>query len=175
MYESVTNRTANLLGAAAIALSDAQRGAVEGASGHGAAAPAALVTLAEYPGETVGFFVPILGLTQSGTVRLIDRLVDDGLVRRSPGRDGRTVALHLTAAGRRAAARVVEARGRALAEALADLDRHELAILERSLEKILARFPANRDDARHLCRLCDIHVCERCPVGAAAIAAEIPR
>jgi DNA-binding MarR family transcriptional regulator len=134
-----------------------------------------VVGLVLAPGETVRFFVPILGLTQSGTVRLIDRLVDDGLVRRAPGRDGRTVALDLTAAGRRAAARVAQARAETIADALAGLDRDELAALERTLEKVLARFPVNRDDARHLCRLCDIDVCEGCPVDAAATAAGYPR
>ena len=175
MNESVIGRMTNLLGAASLALADAQRAAVEGASGEGAAAAAALVALDKYPGETVRFFVPILGLTQSGTFRLIDRLVDDGLVRRAPGRDGRTVALDLTAAGRRAATRVARARAQTMADALAGLDGDELAALERSLEQILARFPANRDDARHLCRLCDIEVCEGCPVDAAATAAGFPR
>jgi MarR family transcriptional regulator, negative regulator of the multidrug operon emrRAB len=175
MNESVIDRMTNLLGAASLALADAQRAAVEGVSGQGAAAPAALVALDKYPGETVRFFEPILGLTQSGTVRLIDRLVDDGLVRRAPGRDGRTVALDLTAAGRRAAARVARARAQTMAAALAGLERDELAALERTLEKVLARFPVNRDDARHLCRLCDIDVCEGCPVDAAATAAGFPR
>jgi MarR family transcriptional repressor of emrRAB len=175
MNESVINRMMNLLGAASLALADAQRAAVEGASGQAAAAPAALLALDKYPGETVRFFVPILGLTQSGTVRLFDRLVDDGFVRRGPGRDGRTIALELTAAGRRAAARVARARAQTMADALAGVDRDELAALERTLEKVLARFPANRDDARHLCRLCDIDVCEACPVDAAATAAGFPR
>jgi MarR family transcriptional regulator, negative regulator of the multidrug operon emrRAB len=175
MNESVIDRMTNLLGAASLALADAQRAAVEGASGQAAAAPAALLALDKYPGETVSFFVPILGLTQSGTVRLFDRLVDDGLVRRAPGRDGRTVALDLTAAGRRAVARVARARAQTMADALAGLDRDEVAALERTLEKILTRFPANRDDARHLCRLCDIDVCDGCPVDAAATAAGFPR
>jgi MarR family transcriptional regulator, negative regulator of the multidrug operon emrRAB len=175
MNESVIDRLANLLGAASLALADAQRAAVEGASGQAAAAPAALLALDKYPGETVKFFEPILGLTQPGTFRLIDRLVDHGLVRRAPGRDGRTVALDLTAAGRRAAARVARTRAQTMADALAGLDRDELAALERTLETILARFPASRDDARHLCRLCDIEVCKGCPVDAAATAAGYPR
>jgi len=175
MNDSVIDRLMNLLGAASLALADAQRAAVEGASGQGAAAPAALLALDKHPGETVRFFVPILGLTQPGTFRLIDRLVNDGLVRRGPGRDGRTVALDLTAAGRRAVARVARARAQTMADALAGLDRDDLVALERTLEKILIRFPANRDDARHLCRLCDIDVCERCPVDAAATAAGFPR
>jgi DNA-binding MarR family transcriptional regulator len=175
MNESVINRIMNLLGAASLALADAQRADVERAAGQAAAAPAALLALDKYPGETVRYFVPILGLTQSGTVRLFDRLVHDGLVRRAPGRDGRTVALNLTAAGQRAAARVARARAQTMGDALASLDRDELAALERTLEKILVRFPANRNDARHLCRLCDIDVCEGCPVDAAATAAGFPR
>ena len=175
MNESVINRIMNLLGAASLALADAQRAGVERAAGQAAAAPAALLALDKYPGETVRYFVPILGLTQSGTVRLFDRLVQDGLVRRAPGRDGRTVALDLTAAGRRTAARVARARAQTMGDALASLDRDELAALERTLEKILVRFPVNRDDARHLCRLCDIDVCEGCPVDAAATAAGFPR
>ena len=41
----------------------------------------------------------ILRLLGPGAVRLVDRLVADGLVERSKGRDNRAIALYLTDAG----------------------------------------------------------------------------
>ena len=53
------------------------------ASGRLAGAePAALVTLAHYPGQSVTTLGQTLSLTHSGAVRLADRLEADGLVRR---------------------------------------------------------------------------------------------
>lgn len=113
-----------------------------------------------------------LDLTHSAAVRLVDRLAVAGLVRRGAGKDGRSVAVFLTPAGRCVAARVQEGRMRALAEVLAPLDAPELEQLTRLHEKLLAGLTSGRADARHICRLRDAHACGheqgRCPVTRAA-------
>jgi DNA-binding MarR family transcriptional regulator len=64
---------------------------------------AALTLISSHAGSSIEWLRPRVGLTQSGTVRLVDRLESEGLVRRGGG-TGRAVALTLTRAG---AARLV--------------------------------------------------------------------
>jgi MarR family transcriptional regulator, negative regulator of the multidrug operon emrRAB len=81
------------------------------------------------------------------------------------------VRLHLTAAGRREARRLLAARQAALAPLLSALGERESAALERLLERLLASITASGDDANRICRLCDPEVCGhpgRCPVTQAA-------
>src|SRR4051812_31178859 len=114
------NREANVVGAAALALADAMRAAEERGGGHGAAAPAALVALdGLLAGATIGRVARVCGLSHSGAVRLADRLVAGRLLERRRGGDGRAVALVLTPAGRRAAARIRAQREAAVESALA--------------------------------------------------------
>jgi DNA-binding MarR family transcriptional regulator len=79
----------------------------------------------------------VLGLTPSGTVRLVDRLQEAGYVTRGPGGDGRSVSLHLTASGRRAAKRLSAARAHVLQDALSVLDPGERAIFDDIVSRIL--------------------------------------
>src|SRR3712207_579643 len=109
------DRIAQLLGVAALAATDRLRAAVEAETEHGGSAPAALVHLQAWPGETVEALRQVLQIAQPATVRLVNRLEAEGLVERRPGRDRRTVALHLTREGDRAATRLLERRGDALA------------------------------------------------------------
>lgn len=165
------NYLANLLGAMALAISDRQRLACESLVGHGPAAPSALTAIAHYPGETVSFFEAILGLTNSGTVRLLDRLTDAGLIERLPGADRRTRAVGLTAEGRRLAVSVQAARRRCSAELVATLSKHQRSELVTLAEMLLAQLTSSRTSARHICRLCDHQHCDdadRCPVDHAA-------
>src|SRR6187200_2487250 len=97
-------RSANLLGALSLAVADAMRRATEDAAGHASAGPAALDQFLD--GRSMEDLRRAMGLTGSGAVRLVDRLEADGYVRRRAGPDGRTLALVLTARGRRAAERV---------------------------------------------------------------------
>ena len=50
--------------------------------------------------RTVDLLRQVLGLTSSGTVRLVDRMAESGYVRRGPGPDGRSTSISLTGAGR---------------------------------------------------------------------------
>jgi DNA-binding MarR family transcriptional regulator len=165
------SRAANLLGALALAVSDRLREAIEGdAGGLGAGEPAALVTLAHYPGQPIVSLGRTLGLTHSGAVRLADRMESAGLVRRTASGQGRAVALVLTDRGRRAAAGVL-ARRRAAAEDLARLlGPGEAEALARLAERLLAALSTDRASALRLCRLCDEPVCDAgpgCPVDRA--------
>jgi DNA-binding MarR family transcriptional regulator len=164
-----SSRQANLLGTLSLALAGNVDVAVAAAAPYGPSAPAALTALEGYlGGEPIDALRRVLALTHSGAVRVVDRLAEAGLAERRPGPDGRTVAVTLTPAGRRAAADVRVARERALAEALAPLGPEERRTLTELHEKLLAGLTDDRASARRICRLCDPEACghERgtCPV-----------
>src|SRR3954454_10801033 len=96
---SADARTANVLGALSFAIVDEVDGRLRARSGYGSSSSAALVTLRERGALTVERLRRIVGLTHSATVRLVDRLEGDGLVRRRPGPDGRSVSVRLTRRG----------------------------------------------------------------------------
>ena len=128
-------------------------------------------TVALFPDERVDALQGALGLSPSGVVRTVDRLVEAGLAERHGGNtDGREVLIHPTRRGVRSAERVLAARAGAvgrLLEPLIPTEREQLLTL---LEKLLTGLPSDREDARHICRLCDHPACERtwCPVSAGA-------
>ena len=161
-----SQRTGNLAGAWSFAVADAIRRAVEGVTGVGGAVPAALVTIDAYPRQTMEELRSALQLSQPGTLRLVERLEDEGWVRRQPGRS-RAAGLVLTAAGRRMKDRLLAARDGALAQLLEPLSARERSQLEKLLEKLLAEQTEDYTALRRLCRLCQRPVCERCPVSAA--------
>jgi DNA-binding MarR family transcriptional regulator len=168
-------RTAQLLGALALALADRAGAAVEVDAGLAGSDAAALVTLRNYAeGEPLDLLRRALALSHPGVVRLADRLQARGLVERhrSP-RDGRAVALRLTPAGRHAADTALAARGEAIAAALATLDPAQRRALAPMLERMLGAQTTDSDASLVICRMCDPDVCghpDRCPVTQAAIA-----
>jgi DNA-binding MarR family transcriptional regulator len=168
-----TLRAATLLGALVTALQDELEAATAEEAKHGSAFPAALATMLGEPGLSIEQLRRILGLSHSGTVRLVDCLESDGMVERKAGADARTAALHLTAAGKRQARAVLEARRAALAPALDLLTTAERAQLGRLTEKMLAGLSRGREHADHICRLCDLAACPAgtCPVECAVLPA----
>ena len=172
-------RDGNVLGALSLVVADEMSDAVAAAADQSLTAAAALSALEHFAdGCSVGRLRRILGLTSSGTVRLVDRLAGVGEVRRREGPDGRTTSIELTAAGRRAARRVTAARAGVLEDALVDLTPAERDDLERlaarALESAVRRKLARDagDSTRWICRLCDLQACGRpdgrCPAAAAA-------
>jgi DNA-binding MarR family transcriptional regulator len=167
------DRAANLLGALSLSIADRTADAVGDAAGQSESAAIALSALYHFLDDPpIDLLRRVLGLTASGTVRLVDRLEKAGHVNRRPGRDGRSVALALTASGRRAAARVTAARGQVLASALSDLPAEERQAFERTLSRILPGLIHGPGGVRWMCRLCDMNACGRaegqCPVARAA-------
>jgi DNA-binding MarR family transcriptional regulator len=176
------DRLTNLVGALALAVDDSVRDAAEAATGLGAAAPAALVSLHEFLDHgSIERLSGAVGLSHSGAVRLVDRLAQGGFVERHGGANGREVAITLTERGHLAARAVLAARAaavRGLVEELSLAEQRSLVVIS---EKLLAAITRQRLEARAeghvpaggwLCRLCDSSDCGRaegaCPTATTA-------
>jgi DNA-binding MarR family transcriptional regulator len=156
-----------------LVIADQATDAVAAAAGRSESAAAALSALLYFLDRpAVDLLRQVLGLTSSGTVRLIDRLEESGYVRREPGADGRSTSVVLTEAGAEAARRVAEARAGVLKGAMAALTEDEREVFEGLTSKMLVGMMRGPGATRWICRLCDIHVCRGtpggCPVGNAA-------
>jgi DNA-binding MarR family transcriptional regulator len=155
----MADRLPQLLGALSLAATDRFRGAVEGSLGRAGAHAAALVHLEAHPGGSLTSLAAVLGISPPAAVKLADRLAADGLLERRPGADGRTRALHLTPAGRAAAAQVLSARADELGGLLDTLEPAERQALEPLLEKLVGALADDRPLALQVCRLCDRDAC----------------
>ncbi|MEV3965241.1 MarR family transcriptional regulator [Nocardia sp. NPDC050193] len=178
---SSRQHAANVLGALSLVVADRMNTAVEAVATLGPSAPAALAAMHEFlDGGSVRQLSSVLGLTHSGTVRLVDRLATEGLVKRVGAQDGRAVSVVLTQHGRRTAERILRAREKSLASALSALSRDEIDNLTAALDTMLTAVTLTRAEERSartndndrpqpwLCRLCDFAACGRsegnCPV-----------
>lgn len=158
-------RDENLLGALALAVTDAMRAGIASATDRGPSVASALITVEFFEGLSIEALRHHLDLSHPATVRLVDRLVDEGLLERRPTGHGRTLALHLTDAGRELAGRIEGSRRQALRDALGTLTPTERRTLTPLVEKLLAGLVADRDDAHRMCRLCDQRRCDVRPRG----------
>ena len=177
-------RLVNVLGAAALGLSDAMGVDAAAAAGIDATAATALVALLDLArGGSIRALSRLIGISHSGTVRLVNRMVDDGLIARAPGRDGRTVAVVFTRRGRVLAGRIRADRGAAIEAVLEGTtipQRQQLATLCDIMigNLVTARLSARREErdpvGGALCRLCDPAACGRavgtCPAANTAAA-----
>jgi len=174
---STRDRTANLLGALALAITDRTTASVTGVAGNSTTAAAALSALDQFlERPTIDRLRQVLGLTPSGTVRLVDRLEEEGQVTRGPGADGRSRSVTLTRKGKRTAARIAAARTGVLAESLSGLSTADLSTLHGLLGRVMEAYVrANLDQPGQqgwICRLCDLTACGRsaghCPTANTA-------
>lgn len=157
-------RAANLLGALSLAVMDRIERAAREVIGRGGETPAALVVIGYGPGITNDMLNRVLGLSHSGTVRLVDRLVADDLVERRPGRDGREVALHLTIKGVATRRELLASRLSAVTSLLDVLSPSERKRLGELIHELLARQDTSEMDRFTICRMCDNGVCVQCPL-----------
>lgn len=165
---------ANRLGALALRITDRMQVAVsvDGRSLSSATALSALDRFLDDP--SVDQLSRVLGLSSSATVRLVDRLVADGLVVRASTADGRVSVVELTSAGRREAGRIVAARAELLHDVLTPLSSEERATLHELVEKVLIGLIRGPTVAAWMCRLCDTPTCgaapgQPCPITVAAL------
>ena len=170
----MTHRTANLLGALSLALVDRVEAAAREILDHGGETPAALVVIGYGSGLSNDMLRRILGLSHPGAVRLVDKLVTDGLVERGPGRDGRQVALHLTKRGRQVRLQLLASRLSAIGQVIGPLDLSEQKALADLLHKVLARMDTSEMQRFAICRMCDDRVCEDCPLPTSKPARSVP-
>ena len=127
----------------------------------------ALVLIESHPSYSVDWLYRRLGITQSGTVRLLDRLESSGLITRDRRAGKRQVEVTITADGRRLLAHGIAARARALEDLLAPLSAAEQDQLTGLIDKALTHQARSRDGADIACRLCDWNACaDACPVDA---------
>jgi DNA-binding MarR family transcriptional regulator len=159
----------NLLGALGLAVADRMVRGLASDVEQGPTGAAALSALDQFLREpTIDLLRQVLGLTPSGTVRLVDRLAEAGLVRRAEGPDRRSVAVTLTPAGRRAAHRVAESRRDVLRDALGALTPEERRQFGALAGRVLAGLARPSGPSAWMCRLCDLGACGRaeghCPV-----------
>lgn len=159
----MVDRVGQVLGVAALAVVDRLRVGVTAVGSGEEVAAGALVHVQAWPRGSVADLTGVVGLSQPATVRLVDRLVAQGLVRRDPGPDRRTVALVLTEVGSRAADAVLAARAAALAPLLRGLSGQEQATLEHLLGRVTAGLAHDRAGAVRVCRLCDRESCASGP------------
>lgn len=171
-------RVANLLGAAALAVTDDLLTAPAAASRLSMSAAAALIVLHADPGVSVTELGRRVGLTQSAAVRMVDGLERSGLVERRRT-VGNWTGVHPTSHGRRTAEHLLTARTSHLAGVLNGLDRTEVRDLGRLLAKLLDGLYQGCGAADRMCRMCDRDACTHqgapCPVGAADRAAAAER
>lgn len=146
----------NKMAALALAMTDAMLAETEQLA---PTAVAALMTIGERDSLSIGDIAEIVGLTHSAAVRMVDRLENDGYVRRR-GRVGREVMVEITLHGRRQADLFHARRLRAIAAFIAKLERHEQQGLGDLVDAIIARHVAVRPGAENqFCRMCQRAVC----------------
>lgn len=162
----MSDRTANLLGVLGLAVFDRIEAAAREIMSHAGETPAAVVMLGYGPGMTNDKLRRILHLSHPGSVRLVDRLVADGLVERREGRDKRETALHLTRRGVATREKLLAGRLAAIRPLLSPLSKDEDAQLASLIHKALHGQHTDIMERYNLCRLCDDRVCTNCPIPA---------
>lgn len=164
--QNMIDQTANLLGAVGLAVSDRILETAQTILNHSGETPAALVVIGYDQGPSNDLLRRILGLSHPGTVRLVDRLVADGLVERRKGPDNRTIALFLTDKGYSRREQLLVGRLEAIKPFLSPLDAAEQQTFDRLLHKILSSMETTDLERCSLCRLCDNRICRNCPIPA---------
>lgn len=168
------DQLANVFGAMVLALATEMEGVIVDSRLQSGSHCAAIAVIVQQSGLSIDQLRRVLGMSHSGTVRIVDRLVDAGLAVREAGLDGRTVKLSATRAGRREFEAISERRLGSLRAALKALDREEREQLGVISAKLLGGFASTVIEAQHVCRLCEHSVCVRrggCPV-AESVAGE---
>ncbi|MYZ43334.1 MarR family winged helix-turn-helix transcriptional regulator [Schauerella aestuarii] len=161
----------NIFGALALAVADDLLAEAQTEAPEAGPAAAAISLLRHEPGMSIDQLRRGLPLSHPGTVRLVDRLAEDGLVmRQTSERDRRAVALSLTQAGESACSKIRAARGESVGRALSALNAKERATFGVLVEKMLSTLVRGEDHCYAVCRLCDETACKECPVSAALLA-----
>ncbi|WP_379547421.1 MarR family winged helix-turn-helix transcriptional regulator [Qipengyuania sp. DSG2-2] len=155
-----------MLGAVGLAVADRIQETARQVMSRAGETPAALVVIGYGTEPSNDQLRAILGLSHPGAVRLVDRLVADGLVERRSGRDRRTLALHLTEKGHLAREELLAGRLAAIKTLVSPLTPSEQDQLGALLSRILTGLPSSDLERCQLCRLCDGRICTDCPIPA---------
>jgi DNA-binding MarR family transcriptional regulator len=172
-----TKQLVNRLGALGLALSDVQERAACETANLSSSGCATIVYLGQYPEETITALSRVLALTHSVCVRLVESLVNDGLLVRAMGKDKRQVRLRLTPKGKKLHRAILKARHAALNQAISHFSDTEHESLGLAVSKMLQTLTLGSPQADHMCRLCDETACDltSCPVEQKAMQLEMAR
>jgi len=158
-------RDRNIFGAFALMIGDDIVRATSSRAPEAGPAASALALLAHKPGLSIRMLAVGVGLSHAGTVRLVDRLVSEGLIeRRGHATDGRTRSLYLTPTGETASDGVLAARDQVIAEGLSILNPTEMKVLSDIAERVLRARLESLDQSYRICRLCCYEGCTNCPI-----------
>lgn len=160
------DQTANILGALSITLASEVWDAINAEFGAAGETGAAVVLLG-VGALSIADLAAALGMTHSGGVRLVNRLVDDGLAERQTNpADSRAVLVTLTDAGHARRERALDERAAVLEPALDALTASERTALDSALRKVLTSLVVTPLVGTQICRLCDEASCvpRGCPV-----------
>ncbi|HZZ11530.1 MAG TPA: MarR family winged helix-turn-helix transcriptional regulator [Paraburkholderia sp.] len=173
----MTQRTENLLGVLALLITDEMNAQATMDALAGPTARAMLNAIGQYPDSSIEVLREAVDLSHPAAVRAVAGLVDAGLVVKKPGADKRSVALALSASGKREVKRLQTARERMLQRILGRLEDTERDVLESLLIKILWHETRDPAHAMQLCRLCDDGPCLKagCPVECREQGLPMPR
>jgi DNA-binding MarR family transcriptional regulator len=120
------------------------------------------VTLLAWRGEASSETLQFaLGLSQPACVRLVDRLVDAGVVKRRRRAGDRKVWLRLTAKGRRAAGSLLDREREPVEVALRNAlpDQADLSCFVAALDQVAMAVLGDATDPARFCRGCDVAAC----------------
>lgn len=151
------------LAALSVIINDAMQTATGAMTPSGTAA---LITTLNRAPLIISEIAESTGLTHSATVRLVDRLERQGLLRRQQ-RQGRTVLVDITPGGRQRALELIAARNRAVIRFLAPLTESERSVLGALLNKIIGHQLSNGISAAQMCRYCQQDACDCLPLPGA--------
>jgi len=159
-------RTANILGAMSLAISDKLLIQLKEHSRQNDTSASALNVIGCAEGISNGQLGSALGITHSATVRLLDKLVKSNLVEVRTGMDRRAVAIFLTGTGRERVAEVLKGRCEILGGIVDLLNFEQRNQLNSIAQTLLAQFTEGPVHSMQICRLCDTVSCptNRCPV-----------
>lgn len=162
-----TERLQNIVGALALTIADEIAEKTENFAPRDDPV-AAIAVIGRSPNWTIRQLSNDLRLSHAATVRLVDRLVADDLMRRTKStRDARAVELILTANGQHVYAEVLQARQASLKRLLSSLSHHEQDALGKIAEKLLSAGSNDKARRSRTCRLCDVVRCRTCPMDIA--------
>lgn len=161
-------RTANILGALAVALSGRITSETSAISGVSPSAVSALIQIHFYPGICIEQIRSQIWVSHSATVRVIDSLEDAGFVerRRVNEQDGRVMSLFMTDRGASVVTDVLNRRNSITRAMVASFPPHEQPLLGRVVCGLISSLVQPGPEQEYVCRFCDLSACpqDRCPM-----------
>ncbi len=165
MTSEPSDRLVNLFGALALGISDRVRSAIAEAFPSGGETAAALIVIGHAPGMSIDQVSRTLRLSHAGAVRLVDRVIEQDLVTKSPSAaDRRVMNVDLTPEGWAQRDKLLALRHAALASLLTHVAAEDRVLLERVAESVVATLPCDPLSALTTCRFCDERTCTDCPM-----------